>query len=128
MDLVVSTRLEDAALTPPQHKALARQLASAVLEQVLKHGFFHADSHPGNILVQTSAAESRLALLDWGLVGRLTPKMRFLLSDILVVVDRARLDLVRAMQAMGAVPNAPGTSLPWPPTCRSSWNGCTRCP
>lgn len=107
MDLVVGTRLEDAALTPPQRKALARQLASAVLEQVLKHGFFHADPHPGNILVQTSAAEPRLALLDWGMVGRLTPKMRFLLGDILVaVVDREPLDLVRAMQAMGAVPNA----------------------
>ncbi len=107
MDLVVGSRLEDAALTPAQKRTLARQLAAAILEQVLKHGFFHADPHPGNILVQTSGEAPRLALLDWGLVGRLTPKMRFLLGDMLVaVVDREPLDLVRAMQAMGAAPSS----------------------
>lgn len=105
MDLVVGARLQEAALSPAQKKTLARQLASAILEQVLKHGFFHADPHPGNILVQTSGGQPRLALLDWGLVGRLSPKMRFLLGDMLVaVVDREPLDLVRAMEAMGAAP------------------------
>ncbi|MBI5523618.1 MAG: hypothetical protein HY910_13395 [Desulfarculus sp.] len=105
MDLVIGTRLEEAALTTPQKKALARQLAGTILEQVLKHGFFHADPHPGNILVQSGGLEPRLALLDWGLVGRLTPKMRFLVGDLLIAaVEREPLDLVRALQAMGAAP------------------------
>ena len=105
MDLVLGSRLQEADLSGAQKKALARQLSGAILEQVLKHGFFHADPHPGNLLVQTSGPQPRLALLDWGLVGRLTPKMRFLLGDMLIaVVEREALDLVRTLQAMGAAP------------------------
>ena len=47
---------------------VARRLLELFCEQLLVHGFFHADPHPGNILVQPGG---RLVLLDFGLVKEL---------------------------------------------------------
>ncbi|MFO7913849.1 MAG: AarF/UbiB family protein [Desulfotignum sp.] len=52
-----------------QRKRLAGiGLRSAIL-QILDHGFFHADPHPGNMVI---TRDHRLCLMDWGMVGRLT--------------------------------------------------------
>ena len=56
------------------------------MKQILKDGFFHADPHPGNIIIQNDKV---LYLLDWGMVGRLTPDTRSKLITLLeAVVDR----------------------------------------
>ena len=56
---------------------VAQRLAQAYCEQILGHGFFHADPHPGNILVQRRAdGEARLVLLDFGLAKDLPPRFR----------------------------------------------------
>ena len=56
---------------------VAQRLAQAYCEQILGHGFFHADPHPGNILVQRRAdGEPRLVLLDFGLAKDLPPRFR----------------------------------------------------
>ncbi len=56
---------------------VARRLAEAYCEQILVHGFFHADPHPGNILVQRREdGEPRLVLLDFGLAKDLPPRFR----------------------------------------------------
>jgi len=52
---------------------VARRLLELFCEQLLVHGFFHADPHPGNILVQPGG---RLVLLDFGLVKDLPPGFR----------------------------------------------------
>lgn len=54
-------------------RAVGQAAARAVLDMVLVDGFFHADPHPGNILVQ---ADGTLALLDFGMVGSLTDAVR----------------------------------------------------
>lgn len=60
-------------------------LQSAVL-QILDHGFYHADPHPGNMVI---TADNRLCLMDWGMVGRLTPdEKNDLLFLIRAVVDK----------------------------------------
>jgi ubiquinone biosynthesis protein len=46
-------------------------------------GFFHGDLHPGNVLVQEGG---RLAIIDCGMVGRLSPSMKDKLIDILWAV------------------------------------------
>ncbi len=53
--------------------ALAQKLMEVFCEQVLRDGFFHADPHPGNILVQPGP---RLVLLDFGLAKDFPPRFR----------------------------------------------------
>ena len=59
-------RLRDAGI---DLKKLSRFGVEIFFTQVFRHGFFHADMHPGNILV---AADGRYIALDFGIVGSLT--------------------------------------------------------
>ncbi len=79
-------------------KQVARQgLRSAVI-QIFDQGFFHADPHPGNMLVGT---DGTLCLIDWGMVGRLTERDRFTLLDLLqAVVDKDSESLAEAVLAL----------------------------
>ncbi|MFW5973739.1 MAG: ABC1 kinase family protein, partial [Bacteroidota bacterium] len=52
---------------------LAADLVRAYLDQILSHGFFHADPHPGNVLV---TPDGRIGLLDLGMVAHLGPNDR----------------------------------------------------
>ncbi|MDP1818710.1 MAG: AarF/UbiB family protein [Acidimicrobiales bacterium] len=66
---------------------LARALFSAYLDQILVHGLFHADPHPGNVLVTEDGA---LALLDLGMVARTTPEMQDRLVTLLLALGEGR--------------------------------------
>lgn len=52
---------------------VAQLLTRALSKQVLSEGFYHADPHPGNLLVQPGPV---LVMLDFGMVGQLTPRHR----------------------------------------------------
>lgn len=67
--------------------ALADQLFGAYLEQVLVHGFFHADPHPGNLLV---TEDGRLALIDLGMTGELTRERRSQLIKLMTAIADGR--------------------------------------
>jgi predicted unusual protein kinase regulating ubiquinone biosynthesis (AarF/ABC1/UbiB family) len=78
---------------------LADELFGAYLKQILDAGFFHADPHPGNLLVTT---DQRLALLDVGMVGRLIPDTRRLLAKLMVAIMNGRsADVVRIARRLG---------------------------
>ena len=70
---------------------LAKSALHFTLRQVLGQGFFHADPHPGNILVDD---EENLIILDWGMVGRLTPKVRHDLIDLIAAIVENDVDEV----------------------------------
>jgi ubiquinone biosynthesis protein len=55
---------------------VAEILVSAYCEQILARGFFHADPHPGNLLVQPLASGPRLVFLDFGLAKELPEGFR----------------------------------------------------
>ncbi len=65
--------------------ALARDLLRSFLRQILRDGTFHADPHPGNVWV---LRDGRLALLDFGSVGRLDPLQQSALQRMLIALDR----------------------------------------
>ena len=58
----------------------ARQLTTSFYEQILSHGFFHADPHPGNLMWW----QDRLYFLDGGMVGRVSAQLRDALLLLLV--------------------------------------------
>ena len=60
--------------------ALGRALMQTFLRHALRDGFFHADMHPGNLFVD---AQGRIAAVDFGIMGRLSPKERRFLAEIL---------------------------------------------
>jgi ubiquinone biosynthesis protein len=60
--------------------ALGRMVIQTFLRHALRDGFFHADMHPGNLFVDD---EGRLIAVDFGIMGRLAPKERLFLAEIL---------------------------------------------
>ncbi len=78
---------------------LADDLFGAYIKQVLVDGVFHADPHPGNVLVTD---DGRLVLLDIGMVARVAPAYREKLLKLLLALADARPDeVVRAARTMG---------------------------
>jgi ubiquinone biosynthesis protein len=61
--------------------ALLRNAAGGFFKQVFRDGFFHADLHPGNMFVD---AEGALAVVDFGIMGRLDRQTRYYLADMLL--------------------------------------------
>ena len=66
-------------------KVVARRGADAVLRQILVHGLFHADPHPGNILVMP---DNVVAFIDFGIVGRVNLQMRIRLANTILAIGR----------------------------------------
>jgi ubiquinone biosynthesis protein len=60
--------------------ALGRMVIQTFLRHALRDGFFHADMHPGNLFVDD---DGRLVAVDFGIMGRLAPKERLFLAEIL---------------------------------------------
>jgi predicted unusual protein kinase regulating ubiquinone biosynthesis (AarF/ABC1/UbiB family) len=63
---------------------LARVLFDAYLDQILVHGFVHADPHPGNVLITD---DGDLALIDVGMVTRLSPDLQDQLVRLLAAIS-----------------------------------------
>jgi ubiquinone biosynthesis protein len=66
-------------------KALATRGADTVLKMILVDGFFRADPHPGNVIYLPG---NRIALIDFGMVGRLSPARRREIIDLLAGLAR----------------------------------------
>jgi predicted unusual protein kinase regulating ubiquinone biosynthesis (AarF/ABC1/UbiB family) len=71
----------------PERYDAARQLIESYYRQVLVDGFFHADPHPGNVFLTD---DGRIALLDLGMVGRLSPELQEQLTRLVVAVSEGR--------------------------------------
>lgn len=83
-------------------KTLAQQLVEMMLDQIFIHGFFHADPHPGNVMLLESG---KLALIDFGMVGRISEEMKDSLSALIIALMRRNTDsMVRAILRLGVIP------------------------
>lgn len=65
---------------------LARVLLRSMVYQITEGGVFHADPHPGNVLLLT---DGRLALIDFGSAGRLDAQQRSALQNLVLALGRA---------------------------------------
>jgi ubiquinone biosynthesis protein len=77
-----------------QAERLARQFFVAYIRQVTVEGVYHADPHRGNVFL---TEDGRLALLDFGLLGRLDEQTRTTLSLLLLAIARNRAEDVASL-------------------------------
>jgi ubiquinone biosynthesis protein len=85
MDRLVGVSFAELARMPPSDESneLARRGARLFLEMIFRDGFYHADPHPGNLLLLPDGV---LGVLDVGMVGQLTPTLRHDLTDLLFAI------------------------------------------
>jgi len=82
-------------------KDVATRLVRLYCQMIFVDGVYHADPHPGNVLVQR---DGKIALVDFGAVAELGPQMRQGITDFLEGVLRRDTDrLVKAMRKMGFI-------------------------
>jgi predicted unusual protein kinase regulating ubiquinone biosynthesis (AarF/ABC1/UbiB family) len=81
---------------------IARQSATAYLQQLLTDGFFHADPHPGNVAIDPTTGA--LIFYDFGMMGRIAPGTKEKLIDTLLAIAGRNADrVVRGLVDLGAV-------------------------
>ncbi|TWT43306.1 ABC1 kinase family protein [Botrimarina hoheduenensis] len=82
--------------------AVARHGAEVYLEMIFEHGLYHADPHPGNLMVMPGGV---IGMVDFGMVGRLSDPLRENLEDVLIAVaaDDAQ-QLSAALLRVGKAP------------------------
>ncbi len=83
------TALSPLALMDVDGHDLAEELFRAYLKQILIDGIFHADPHPGNIFL---TSDNRVALIDLGMVGRVTPQAQENILQLLLAISEGRGD------------------------------------
>ena len=83
------TALSQVARLDLDGAGLAEDLFRAYLRQILVDGFFHADPHPGNVFVTEAG---KIALIDLGMVARITPRMQEHLLQLLLAISEGRSD------------------------------------
>jgi ubiquinone biosynthesis protein len=93
------TTLNPVALLDADPAGLADELIQAYLHQILIDGFFHADPHPGNVFITN---DGRLALIDLGMVGHLSPTLQDKLLKMILAISEGRgEDAAEAAIALG---------------------------
>lgn len=63
--------------------AIASRAARIVIKEMLQDGFFHADPHPGNLVVLPGEV---IGIMDFGMVGRLTLRLRLAIANLFVAL------------------------------------------
>jgi hypothetical protein len=86
---------------------LVKALLFSTFEGGLRHGLFHGDLHAGNLLVD---AQGRIVFLDFGIMGRIDPRTRWLLRELVhaLLVKKDHAAAGKILVLMGAV----GTTKP----------------
>jgi len=81
---------------------VARRGANIYMQMIFRHGFFHADPHPGNIILLPGNV---IGLLDFGMVGRIDERLREQIEDMLMAIVQHDVPLlVRIVKQIGKPP------------------------
>jgi ubiquinone biosynthesis protein len=105
MDMIDGTPLSQAGLLEAagvDREEVARRGANLYMQMIFTHGFFHADPHPGNILLLPGNV---VGLLDFGMVGRIDERLRENIEDMLLAIVQHDVPLlVRIVKQIGKPP------------------------
>ncbi|MEY3090538.1 MAG: hypothetical protein RL113_854 [Pseudomonadota bacterium] len=113
MSFEEGVRFDDKPAIEAQHieiKSLIETLILFYTEQMLVRGFFHADPHPGNLLI---SKEGKLILLDFGMVKRVPNHTRVAIIELIKAANEQDYErYVSASKRLGTVAyDAPGSEL-----------------
>jgi ubiquinone biosynthesis protein len=105
MELLAGTKVSETTQVTAlgiNREDVARRGAQIYLEMIFRDGFYHADPHPGNIMI---LPEGVIGMLDCGMVGRLDDAMRENVEDMLAAIaQRDAAHLTSLITRVGAVP------------------------
>jgi ubiquinone biosynthesis protein len=91
-------KIEEAGL---DRKKVSFDLSNAYLKMIFEDGFYHADPHPGNILV---SPEGVIIFLDFGMAGIVDPYLRENLVNLMLAVQKADIDpLMETLSEIGLI-------------------------
>ncbi|MCB9682514.1 MAG: AarF/ABC1/UbiB kinase family protein [Alphaproteobacteria bacterium] len=80
MERLRGVKITEARAAGHDMEALGRRALAVTFDMLFVHGLFHADAHPGNVLVLPGGV---VGLIDFGMVGRLTTQMR---NDVIFII------------------------------------------
>ncbi len=75
------TELDEITNNNLDRKQVAVNGAKAMMKQIFIHGFFHADPHPGNIIIRP---DGKIVFIDFGIVGRIDKYTKNKLADLII--------------------------------------------
>ncbi|SDS18942.1 2-octaprenylphenol hydroxylase [Formosa sp. Hel1_31_208] len=81
-------------------KVIARRLATSYFKQIFEYGFFHADPHPGNLLVMPNG---HICYLDFGMMGSMLPRDISIFGKLFIAITEK--DVKRIIQALQQLSN-----------------------
>ena len=84
------------------HLVLAKRLSITFFKQVFEYGFFHADPHPGNLLVLPNR---HICYLDFGMMGSILPRDVKLFGELFIAITRK--DVRKIITSLQDISNTP---------------------
>ncbi len=89
-------------------KKISIDIANAYLKMIFEDMFYHADPHPGNILV---SREGIVVFLDFGMAGHIDPILHENLANLIIAIQLNDIDvLIEALAEIGLISDAGGES------------------
>jgi len=80
------------------NKVIARRLAISYYKQIFEYGFFHADPHPGNLLVLPNG---HIAYLDFGMMGSMLPRDIYVFGKLFMAISNKNVkEIIKALQKL----------------------------
>jgi ubiquinone biosynthesis protein len=94
-------KLDRAVAEGASGKSIAKLATGIIIKMIFEDGFFHADPHPGNVIILPPNEAPEVAMIDLGMVGRLSPELRERTVDLMVAAVRK--DMVGVADALYAI-------------------------
>jgi ubiquinone biosynthesis protein len=88
LEYLPGQKVYDAIASGHSGPEIARAMVGIIIKQIFEDGFFHADPHPGNILILGEPGRSIIGMIDLGMVGRLSVDMRDKTIDLMIAAVR----------------------------------------